>query len=246
MLRLLSCLLAAGLLAFAQDARAHTALAHANSNGTFYIEASQVDLDHLLAPPPALGSPAETMDLTAVMNAERDRNADAAVAAEEDHERTVFRFADVIGPAFTPENLPFATKFFQRVYADENKIVEQAKTHFARPRPYQVNADLTPMLYPKATPSYPSGHTAFAYVMAILLANMVPEKSVPIFDRAAEYGYNRVVAGAHFPTDVEAGRIAGTVIDSVFFHEPRFMTDFIRARAEVRQALKLPPVPGKL
>ena len=175
MLRLLPCLLAAGTLAFAQDARAHTALVHTNSSGTFYIEASQVDLDHLLAPPPALGSPAETMGLTAVMN-----------------------------------------------------------------------ADLTPMLYPKATPSYPSGHTAFAYVMAILLANMVPEKSVPIFDRAAEYGYNRVVAGAHFPTDVEAGRIAGTVIDSVFFHEPRFMTDFIRARAEVRQALKLPPVPGKL
>ena len=84
------------------------------------------------------------------------------------------------------------------------------------------------MVYPKATPSYPSGHTTFAYVMAILLANMVPEKSVAIFDRAASYGYNRVVVGAHFPTDVEAGRIAGTVIDSVFLHEPRFLTDSAR------------------
>jgi acid phosphatase (class A) len=237
MTRLSSCLLAAGLLTFIQ-----TANASAHSDGTFYIEPSQVDLDHLLAPPPALGSAAETKDLNAVMNAEQDRTAEQAVAAEEDHDRTVFRFADVMGPGFTPQNLPFATKFFQRVFSDQNKIAKETKAYFARPRPFVVNSNLTPMVMPKATPSYPSGHTTFAYVMAILLANMVPEKSVPIFDRAAQYGYNRVVAGAHFPTDVEAGRIAGTVIDSVFFHEPRFITDFIRARTEVRQALKLPPL----
>ena len=237
-MRLCSCLLAAGLLAFIQTAHAST-----HSDGTFYIEPSQVDLDHLLAPPPALGSAAETTDLKAVMDAEQNRTAEQAVAAEEDHQRTVFRFADVMGTGFTPQNLPFAAKFFQRVFSDQNKIVKETKTYFARPRPFVVNSNLTPMVYPKATPSYPSGHTTFAYVMAILLANMVPEKAVPIFDRAAQYGYNRVVAGAHFPTDVEAGRIAGTVIDSVFFHEPRFMTDFIRARTEVRQALKLPPMP---
>ncbi len=232
------CLLAIGVLAFMSSADAF-----AHSDGTFYIEPSQVDLDHLLAPPPPLGSAAETRDLAAVAQAETDRTADQAVAAEEDHQRSVFRFADVMGPGFTPQNLPFATKFFQRVYSDQNKIVKAAKTFFARPRPFVVDPNLTPMVYPKPTPSYPSGHTTFAYVMAILLANMVPEKAGPIFDRAAQYGYNRVVAGAHFPTDVEAGRIAGTVIDSVFFHEPRFMTDFIRARAEVRQALKLPPMP---
>jgi acid phosphatase (class A) len=238
MTRLTSCFVAVGLLTLVQ-----TADAFAHGDGTFYIVPSQVDLDHLLAPPPALGSAAETQDLSAVVEAERDRTAVEAVAAEEDHQRTVFRFADVMGPAFTPQNLPFATKFFQRVFSDQSKVVKEAKAYFARPRPFAVDADLTPMLYPKATPSYPSGHTTFAYVMAILLANMVPEKAVPIFDRAADYGYNRVVAGAHFPTDIEAGRIAGTVIDSVFFHEPRFMSDFVRARTEVRQALGLPPMP---
>jgi acid phosphatase (class A) len=237
MTRLSSCLLVAGLVTFVQ-----TADAFAHSDGTFYIEPSQVDLDHLLAPPPALGSAAETKDLSAVMKAEQDRTAEQAVEAEEDHDRTVFRFADVMGPSFTPQNLPFATKFFQRVFSDQNKIVKETKAYFARPRPFVVDSNLTPMVYPKATPSYPSGHTTFAYVMAILLANMVPEKAVSIFDRAAQYGYNRVVVGAHFPTDVESGRIAGTVIDSVFFHEPRFMTDFFRARAEIRQVLKLPPI----
>jgi acid phosphatase (class A) len=239
MIRTLSYVLAIGWV----TAVANTAAVAHNSDGTFYIEPSQVDLDHLLAPPPALGSAEETADLAAVVQAEKDRTAQDAVDAEADHQRSVFRFADAMGPGFTADKLPYATKFFKRVYADEEKIVNETKAYFARPRPFIVDSNLTPMVYPKATPSYPSGHTTFAYVMAILLANMVPEKSVAIFNRAASYGYNRVVVGAHFPTDVEAGRIAGTVIDSVFLHEPRFMTDFRKARLEVRAALGLPPQP---
>jgi acid phosphatase (class A) len=239
MIRIVSCFLAIGWLTAIES---NAAVAH-NSDGTFYIEPSQVDLDHLLAPPPALGSAEETADLGAVVQAEKDRTAQDAVDAEADHQRSVFRFADVLGPGFTPDKLPYATKFFKRVYSDEEKVVTETKAYFARPRPFIVDSNLMPMVYPKATPSYPSGHTTFAYVMAILLATMVPEKSVAIFNRAALYGYNRVVVGAHFPTDVEAGRIAGTVIDSVFFHEPRFMTDFRKARLEVRTALGLPPKP---
>ncbi|HEX3982988.1 MAG TPA: phosphatase PAP2 family protein [Acidisoma sp.] len=221
---------------------ATVAAAHGGKDtGTsYYIEPSQVALDHLLAPPPALGSAQETADLAAVVRAEMDRTAKDAVDAEADHKRSVFRFADVLGPQFTPKNLPFATAFFNRVYRDEERIVTITKAHFARLRPFMVDANLSPMVEPRHTPSYPSGHTTFAYVMAIILANMVPEKATPIFNRAAEYGYNRVVAGAHFPTDIEAGRISGTVIDSVFFHNQKFLADFYRARAEVRQALGLP------
>jgi acid phosphatase (class A) len=206
----------------------------------YYIAPSKVNLDLLLSPPPALGSAQESDDLATVVKAQADRTAEDAVNAEADHERSVFRFADVLGAQFTAENLPFATGFFARVYSDEKQIVTLTKAHFNRPRPFMVDANLSPMVEPRKTPSYPSGHTTFAYVMAIILANMVPEKAGPIFDRAAEYGYNRVVAGAHFPTDIEAGRISGTVIDSVFFHDQKFLADFYQARAEVRQALGRP------
>jgi acid phosphatase (class A) len=209
---------------------------------TFYIQPSQVDLDDLLAPPPALGSAEEKADLDSVMQAQKDRDANDVVDAEADHERSVFRFADVMGPSFKPEKLPFTTKFFLRVFSDEAKIVTVTKAHFARLRPFMVDSSLMPIVSPKATPSYPSGHTTFAYVTAILLAKMVPEHAVEIFRRAATYGQNRVVAGAHFPTDVEAGRIAGTVIDSVFLHQPRFLTDFRIAQAETRKVLGLPPI----
>jgi len=68
---------------------------------------------------------------------------------------------------------------------------------------------------------------------------MVPERASAIFDRAAEYAHNWVIAGVHFPTDIEAGRIAASVIDNALLHNARFVLDFSRAKAEVRRALGL-------
>jgi len=77
------------------------------------------------------------------------------------------------------------------------------------------------------------------HIDAIILAYMVPEKASAIFDRAARFAHDRVVAGVHYPTDIEAGRISGSVIDNVLLHDPHFMADFATARTEVRRALGL-------
>jgi acid phosphatase (class A) len=89
------------------------------------------------------------------------------------------------------------------------------------------------------SPCYPGGHATFAYVNAILLAYMVPEKATAIFGRAGRYAHNRVIGGVHYPTDTEAGRISASVIDNVLLHQPRFLADFARARVEVRRATRL-------
>ncbi len=89
--------------------------------------------------------------------------------------------------------------------------------------------------------SYPSGHATFAYATAVLLAAMVPEKAAAIFQRAEDFAENRVIGGVHYPTDIEAGKICGAVIDHVMLHDARFKTDFARATVEVRHALKLQP-----
>ena len=40
------------------------------------------------------------------------------------------------------------------------------------------------------------------------------------------------LAGLHYPSDVEAGRISGSVINNVLLHDAAFMADFARAKAE--------------
>ena len=56
------------------------------------------------------------------------------------------------------------------------------------------------------SPSFPSGHTTYGYTGALLLALLTPERYREMIARGAEYGEDRIVVGAHYATDVMAGR----------------------------------------
>jgi len=204
-----------------------------------YLEPSQIDLVGILAPPPTPQSPEGKAELEAVLTVQGTRTDPDVKRAQADDELTVFRYANVMGEAFSPQNVPFATQFFKDVAADAGRVVNPARSYFNRQRPVTVDKRIEPVVN-AAGGSYPSGTAAFAYVAAILLASMVPEKAPAIFARAADWGHNRVVSGVHYPGDVEAGRISGSVIDNVLLHDPAFMADFAKAKAEVRRAIGLP------
>ncbi len=57
-----------------------------------------------------------------------------------------------------------------------------------------------------ANPAYPSGHTVYGYMESLLLALLVPERYQQMVTRAAEYGNDRIVLGAHYSIDVLGGR----------------------------------------
>jgi acid phosphatase (class A) len=211
----------------------------AKAGNTFYLNPAEVDLIHVLAPPPTADSPAGKADLQSVLAAVNSRTDAEIKHVQADDQKIVFRFADVMGPNFRSESLPFATKFFQHVYADGNAATVAAKAYFKRQRPFVVDPDIKIIVVQAPDFSYPSNHSTFAYEAGILLAAMVPEKAAAIFERADDYGHNRVIAGVHFPTDIGAGRISASVIDNALLHDAHFLTDFERAKAEVRAALGL-------
>lgn len=91
-----------------------------------------------------------------------------------------------------------------------------------------------------ARSSYPSGHATYGTVCAILLADMVPEKRVALFARSRDYQHSRMVVGAHYPSDLESGRLTGTLATALLMQNPKFQFDFIEARAALRAALGLP------
>jgi acid phosphatase (class A) len=70
---------------------------------------------------------------------------------------------------------------------------------------------------------------------------MLPEYSDKIMARADDYASHRVVAGVHYPSDVEAGKHAGTALAAFLFASPAFQPDYAEAKQELRAALKLPP-----
>jgi acid phosphatase (class A) len=68
------------------------------------------------------------------------------------------------------------------------------------------------------------------------MAAAVPEKHDAILSRAAEYAQNRVICGAHFPSDVEAGRLLGTSLAAVMLAQPRFRHELQAVQVELHQA----------
>ena len=56
------------------------------------------------------------------------------------------------------------------------------------------------------SPSFPSGHTTYGYMGALLIAVMVPDRYQEMVVRAAEYGNDRIIMGSHYAMDVLGGR----------------------------------------
>ena len=97
---------------------------------------------------------------------------------------------------------------------------------FGNSRPFQTEPSLTPVAGPDYfgtasdnaaylrgpmqdltdSPSYPSGHTTYGTMQSLLLAVLVPERYPQMMVRAAEYGDDRIVLGAHYAMDVIGGR----------------------------------------
>lgn len=206
-----------------------------------FFTAQQVDLTTVLAPPPTVGSPEQRQGMALLLKLQKERTPQEVAQARADADRSVFRFADVVGPNFTPDKLPLAKELFEEVGRTASAVVNPAKDVWNRPRPYATNPELTPCLRKPRGPSYPSNHATFGTVTGIILANMLPEKAAAIYARAALYRLHREIGGVHYPSDVEAGRLAGTVIAAFLLKDPAFLAEFTKAKAEVRQALGLRP-----
>ncbi len=59
---------------------------------------------------------------------------------------------------------------------------------------------------------FPSGHAMFAFMLAFLVAEKYPKLAPIFYGAAVAIGWARVEAGAHYPYQVIAGALFGTVI----------------------------------
>ncbi|UVK51055.1 phosphatase PAP2 family protein [Mesorhizobium sp. AR02] len=202
-----------------------------------FVTNKDIDLTMILPPPPANDSAETKAELGEVLALQVTRTPEMVASAVADSEENVWRFANVMGPNFTKEKLPKFSAFFDRVVETEGAVVDPAKDVWKRPRPHQLSDLVKPAVKLSSSGSWPSGHATVGTMMGIILADMVPEKRAEIMARAAEYAHNREVGGIHYASDVEMGKISGSVIAAILLNRDDFKAEYEVAKAELRSDL---------
>lgn len=205
-----------------------------------YFSHTALNLVDILPPPPVDDSAQTKAELAEVLSIQNSRSAQQTLSAQEDSAENIWRFSNAVNDSkFAEKNLPKFSHFFERVDKTEAEITDAAKEIWKRPRPFLMNDQIKPVVKLSKSGSYPSGHATIGTMMGIILAQMIPEKRSEIMKRAAEFADNRLIAGMHFRSDIEAGKISGTAIVAVLMTDKNFKKDFLAAKKELRSGLSI-------
>jgi acid phosphatase (class A) len=206
---------------------------HAADGQPNYLSAGEPHTTNLLAPPPLSDSDEQKFDLAEVVAVQHAGSSnELAEAMVQDKGVSLAYFAPIIGDALEAGKLPVTRTFLKRVQKDADGVVTDAKNYWKRPRPYVADPTLLMGKVQKSF-SYPSGHSTESMTLALVLAELFPDKHDALVAEAREIGWHRVEIARHYPTDIFAGRVLAQAIVSDMKKNPDFQKDLAAARAEI-------------
>jgi acid phosphatase (class A) len=204
----------------------------------------------LLSAPPAPGSPAQAADdaafheLTKLLGTPRG----AMAVADANISFPTGAFSCAVGVPISEQDTPNLNMLMRRSLTDAALATYKAKTHYQRTRPFVVFQ--TPSCTPdfeaflRADGSYPSGHSAIGWAWALLLTQVAPDNADALLQRGRAFGQSRAICGAHWASDVVAGRTIGAATIARLQDNAVFKAQLEAARAEVARERSIHVAPA--
>ena len=145
-------------------------------------------------------------------------------------------YSGVLGIEISEQNAPAIYRMLTLGLLTTDQAGKLPKNRYMRTRPYVFFDE--PTIYPsdeawlRTNGSYPSGHTILGWSAALLLTELAPDKADTILARGYMYGQSRVIAGYHWQSDVDAGRLCASAAVARLHADKRFMKLMKKARRE--------------
>lgn len=217
-----------------------------------YLDTQAVlDSVALLPPPPPPDSAAFAHDVEVARSTFALRGTPRFELAVADYDlkipSLVNTFSCALNVQITEANAPNLYTVLRRSFSDLGASTRAAKEHFNRLRPFQLNHE--PIGVPEARAfleknhSYPSGHTAIGWGIALILSEIAPDRANELLARGRAFGESRTIVNHHWYSDVVWGRFMGAGTVARLHGDPTFRADMDAARAEFAaiRALSLAP-----
>ena len=196
---------------------------------------------HFLPPPPDSGSAAFAYDQSQYRWGKEQRLDSARLAiAVRDADWSINcicrEFSEPFGMTISKEATPAIYWMLYVGLISTDMVGKLPKDFYHRTRPYVYYNE--PTIYPqdeeelRNNGSYPSGHTIEGWSAALLLTELNPDRADTILARGYLYGQSRVIAGYHWQSDVDAGRLAASAAVARLHADKRFQRLMKKARRE--------------
>jgi acid phosphatase (class A) len=91
--------------------------------------------------------------------------------------------------------------------------------------------------------SYPSCHATEGMVLALVLAELFPDRREAVLAIGRDLGWHRVWIARHYPTDIYAGRVFAQAIVRQMKASPDFQHDLAEAKAEIASTAQTAETP---
>ena len=242
-----------------------TSFLHAQTYETYLSVEAMPDSYLLLPNPPEKGTEAFKLDSCYYFYAKSFRGTPRGEQAIEDSrvgdDRILALFSEAFGYPLSIEATPeIATLLLRAKETFGDYATRSAKLTHARMRPFVYfneptsTPDDEPFL--RGNGSYPSGHTAIYTGISLILSEINPERQNKILKRGQEGGFSRMIVGAHWYSDVEAGKIIAGSAYARLNADPEYLEQLRLAKEEfahlkrvqncnLAQSLKYTTIVGK-
>lgn len=221
---------------------------HRTNPEVFFLQEGDVPNSFILLPPPPDGASISFLNDQARYNwgktmRNTPRGAQAVTDARVSGNGVPEAFSEAFGIEINDEVTPEIHKLVIGMKEDAGDLAtREAKNYYNRQRPFSFYDEDTcnPEQQEELSTngSYPSGHTSIGWATALVLAEINPERQNEILKRGYDMGESRVICGYHYQSDVDAGRLTGSVAVARLHADPAFLKQLDKAKAEFRKLKK--------